>query len=343
MITIAAKILYETDFNRDSMLVVITDREDSAPRGIGSIMLAGAFGRIQGTIGGGAVEKMSEEMAKNLLAEKRSAVHVFHLNPNNIEDIGMVCGGDVTVLFQYISGTDAKWRAAMETIVSRYHSRENGWLVLDLNGGAPAVTDIHGHVVCGEAADLDVPDGKNCEVSDGHFFMYFNTGERAILFGAGHCGKALAPILDSVGFRVVMFDNRAEFTDPSMYPYADQVICGDYNNISDSIELDSDDYIVVMTSGHVFDAAVERQALAGERAYVGVIGSAKKTASVNKRLIAEGIPEEKLREVYTPIGLPIKAVTPEEIAVSIAGEMIRVRANRRAGIEEHPPANKTVH
>ena len=98
-----------------------------------------------------------------------------------------------------------------------------------------------------------------------------------------------------------------------------------------------------MTSGHAFDGQVELQALADKRAYVGVIGSAKKTAAVNKRLIEAGISEERLKEVYTPIGLPIKAVTPEEIAISIAGEMIRVRANRREGIEEHPPANKKVH
>ena len=84
-----------------------------------------------------------------------------------------------------------------------------------------------------------------------------------------------------------------------------------------------------MTSGHSFDFAIERQVLMGDFAYVGVIGSRKKTAAVNQQLRERGVSEEAIARVHTPIGVSIKAVTPEEIAVSIAGEMICVRALRR--------------
>ena len=87
--------------------------------------------------------------------------------------------------------------------------------------------------------------------------------------------------------------------------------------------------MVIMTSGHMRDFQVEDQVLRGPFAYVGVIGSRRKTASVNQRLREAGVPEEAIALVHTPIGTPILAVTPEEIAVSIAGEMIQVRAQRR--------------
>ena len=92
-----------------------------------------------------------------------------------------------------------------------------------------------------------------------------------------------------------------------------------------------------MTSGHSYDMEVQDQVLRGDFAYVGVIGSRRKTASVNQRLRERGVPEEAIQQVHTPIGMSIKAVTPEEIAVSIAGEMIYVRALRREanGVVNH--------
>ena len=98
--------------------------------------------------------------------------------------------------------------------------------------------------------------------------------------------------------------------------------------------LTPEDYVVIMTNGHEHDFQAEVQVLRGETAYVGVIGSRKKTAFVNQRLREAGIPEEKIAFVHTPVGTPIKAVTPEEIAVSIAGEMICVRAARREAAGE---------
>ena len=186
------------------------------------------------------------------------------------------------------------------------------------------------------------PSGDNCLQLENKFYMPVSTGERAVIFGAGHCGAALAPILDSVGFRVTVFDNRKEFANRENVPSAETIICGDYEKISDYLEFGPEDYVVIMTSGHVFDCTVERQALSQPVAYVGVVGSAKKIASVNQRLMDAGISREAVNSVFTPVGVPIKAVTPEEIAVSIAGEMIRVRANRRLGIEDKP-THQPVH
>lgn len=146
---------------------------------------------------------------------------------------------------------------------------------------------------------------------------------------------ALTPLLQSVGFRVTVMDCRAEFANAERFPMAEQVICGDYLKIGSYLELNDEDYVAVMTNGHSHDSEVQKQVLRSPPAYIGVIGSRSKTAAVNEKLRAAGITEEAIRRVHAPVGVSIKAVTPEEIAVSIAGEMIYERALRReaAGAE----------
>ena len=325
---IFAKLLYEMEKGHDTVLVTIIADRGSAPRGAGSQMLVGAEGRLLGTIGGGAVEARSEQLALELLAEKTSRCHTFQLHTGG--DIGMVCGGDVTVLFQYIPSHSAIWQETASMAVERIANRQPGWLALKTDGSAPSLLDRDGNVLLGTPITgtvthkLWLPD-RCAEV----FCMPLPIGERAILFGGGHCAQALAPLLTSVGFRVTVMDNRAEYANRENFPNAEDLIVGDYTRLSDYLTLSRDDYAVVMTNGHSFDLEVEDQLLRQELAYVGVIGSKSKKAAVNAKLKERGIPEEAIASVHTPIGISIKAVTPEEIAVSITGEMIYVRALRR--------------
>ena len=112
-------------------------------------------------------------------------------------------------------------------------------------------------------------------------------------------------------------------------PMAEKIIVGDYTKIAEYLDLTAEDYLVIMTSGHSYDLEVQDQVLRGEFAYVGVIGSRKKTAAVNQRLRERGVADEVIAKVHTPIGTSIKAVTPEEIAISITGELTYERAIRR--------------
>ncbi|MDL2294392.1 XdhC family protein [Ruminococcaceae bacterium OttesenSCG-928-D13] len=144
--------------------------------------------------------------------------------------------------------------------------------------------------------------------------------------GGGHVSQELVPLLSRVGFRCVVFDDRPEFTTEALFPDAVARITGDFENIAASLEIGPGDYVTVMTRGHSYDLEVQRQVLARPSAYVGVIGSRSKIAAVNKRLLEAGVPQREIDRVHTPIGLPIKAQTPAEIAVSIAAEMILIRA-----------------
>lgn len=311
-------LLYEMEKHHDTVLCTIIADSGSTPRGMGAQMLVGEKGLLCGTIGGGAVEGQSIELGKNLLQERCSTVHEYKLHHNDTEDIGMVCGGDVTVHLQFIAADDAVWNALAGDVLHRIALRQPGWLVLALDDGTPALRDD----AVTDSARVALP---------------LPIGERAILFGAGHCSLALCPLLTTVGFRVTVVDDRPELVTKERFPTADAVVCCDLDHLADTVPVGGEDYVVVMTNGHSHDFAVQEQVLRGQYAYIGVIGSRSKTASVNARLRAAGIREEAIATVHTPIGTAIKAVTPEEIAVSIAGEMICVRATRRenAGVQLH--------
>ncbi len=311
-------LLYEMEKHHDTVLCTIIADSGSTPRGKGAQMLVGDAGLLSGTIGGGAVEGGAIALGQTLLRERRSAVHEYKLRHNDGEDIGMVCGGDVTVHLQFIAAGDPVWKELAGSVLQRIALRQPGALVLALDGGAPALRDVP-------------------ETDSAHIALPLPIGERAILFGGGHCSLALCPLLTTVGFRVTVVDDRPELVTKERFPTADAVICCDLDRVTETVPIGEEDYVVVMTNGHSHDFAVQEQVLRGRYAYIGVIGSRAKTASVNARLREAGISEAAIASVHTPIGTAIKAVTPEEIAVSIAGEMICVRATRRenAGVVLH--------
>ena len=150
---------------------------------------------------------------------------------------------------------------------------------------------------------------------------------KVYIFGGGHVGKALVPVLHYVGFTVVVYDDRPALAVQENYPAAAEVICGSFADIFAQVRLTADDYAVIMTPGHQADYEVLRQVLGTQATYIGCIGSHRKVEMTRERLLADGFTPAQLDTVHSPIGLAIKAETPEEIAISIAAEMIAHRAN----------------
>lgn len=324
------RIAQELDAQHETMLVTVVASAGSAPRKAGSCMLVGSDGRLVGTIGGGNIEFLSEAIARDLLAQRASRLHLFNLNEKDEDGLGMICGGDVDVLFQYVSPDDGTWRDISRRIVTAAEGKQGGWLVQSLTGSGPCLLSAHKEALVGNAPDgIDALCASTCVRANDWFSMPLPRKERVLIFGGGHIAQALVPILASVDFAPVIFDCRPEYADSALFPCADSVILGDYLAITDYVELEPEDYVVVMTHGHSHDFEVQARVLRYDLAYVGVVGSARKTRAVNERLHGVGIPEEKTASIHTPIGTKINAETPAEIAVSIAGEMIAVRAERR--------------
>ncbi len=163
----------------------------------------------------------------------------------------------------------------------------------------------------------------------GDFVETFKDSSQAYIFGGGHVALALDPVLRHVDFETTIIDDRAEYANPERFPDSVRtIVCDTFDHCFEEIddELDEDSFLIIVTRGHRGDLQVLRQALRKPHKYLGMIGSRHKNSILFEQLLKEGFTQEELDAVYTPIGLEIKSETPEEIGVSIAAEMILVRA-----------------
>ena len=151
-----------------------------------------------------------------------------------------------------------------------------------------------------------------------------NLKDRVIIMGAGHCAQALASILHNLNFAIVVYDNREEWLNPDSFPDKTTFINADFTNITANIPIHSSDYLVVMTYGHEFDNLVTAQLIDLEWKYLGVMGSKSKAEEL-KAYLKLNHSADVINKINCPIGLSINSHTPYEIAVSIAGEIIKVR------------------
>jgi xanthine dehydrogenase accessory factor len=151
---------------------------------------------------------------------------------------------------------------------------------------------------------------------------------RVCIVGAGHVGYHTAQLAATVGFRVVVVDDRASFADPARFPAAERVDVADIPEWLRTADLGPRDYLVIVTRGHREDLDALRAALDRETAYLGLIGSRAKIARLYARLGEDGLDSARLTHVHAPIGLDLGAVSPEEIAVSIVAELIAHRRGR---------------
>jgi xanthine dehydrogenase accessory factor len=150
------------------------------------------------------------------------------------------------------------------------------------------------------------------------------------LFGGGHVSLAVSKIASQAGFEVVVTDDREAFAHPSRFPEATETHVGPWAELFNELEIRETSYVVLVTRGHKGDLECLRRALTTPAHYIGMIGSRRKFIEISHVLEDEGVSPEALGRVYSPIGLDIGALTPEEIAVSIVAEMIAVRRNAPA-------------
>jgi xanthine dehydrogenase accessory factor len=147
---------------------------------------------------------------------------------------------------------------------------------------------------------------------------------KLVICGAGHIAIPLAQFTRTLGFSVTVIDDRPEFASPIRFKGC-EVIAGNFVSVINNLPIDGSTYVVIITRGHEHDVECLTEILPKETGYIGLIGSKRRIRFVLKILFNKGIPAERLQDIYTPIGLPIGADSPEEIALSIASELISVR------------------
>ncbi len=331
-------------------LVSTLETSGSSPRHSGAAMVVKADGSIAGTVGGGALEARAIRVALAALDARASRLMDFELTNADSAGLGMICGGRGRLLVEYLdpaAGAKPDMLIALRDLLA---TAGRGWLVTgitvepggDIGVGVQPVTVKRCLVDSAGAVTGDAPlalddlaalpkmggalDGHTAGDRPGIYVQPLGVPGTAYVFGAGHCGHSLIPLLGMVGFRTVIVDDRADFANAERFPDADSIVVPEsFEGALASLPIDEQSYLVIMTRGHMFDRSVLAQALATPALYVGMIGSKKKVAETFKTLKEQGFTDDDIARVHSPIGMSIGAETPEEIAVSIAAEIIRVR------------------
>ncbi len=327
-------------------LAIILKSSGSTPREAGAAMLIRQDGSIAGSVGGGVMEAHIQRAAARIIKDGVSELTEYVLEQDDAASIGAVCGGRATILIDFFDGGDPGCLPYFEQLLNAACSDERSYIAAVIPHSGKLASRNHCLVSGGELFGADgfdagvvswLKDADCCRTAFNKLDAYdvylfpIGTDGTAYIFGAGHCGQKLAHILYTVGFVTVVIDDRDAFANKTRIPEADELIVPEsIEKPFDTIEFGSDSYIVIVTRGHMHDEIVLKRALRTNAGYIGMIGSKKKRETIFSHLLDDGYTQEDINRVYSPIGIDIGAETPEEIAVSISAELIKVRAGKRA-------------
>lgn len=177
----------------------------------------------------------------------------------------------------------------------------------------------------GEAAEKIRTSGQQELAGETVFCDCLGDKKKLVICGAGHVGVALLRMALLLGFDVTVLEDRPYFADGARRAGAKRVICDSFEQGLDAVDSDEDTYFVIMSRGHRYDMVCLEKIVKKTYAYLGMMGSKGRSALVRKNLLEQGVPAEQVEALHAPIGLTIHAETPEEIAVSILGEIISIK------------------
>ncbi|MBI3792369.1 MAG: XdhC family protein [Gemmatimonadetes bacterium] len=357
-------------------LATVARRRGSLPMSATAKLLVTAGGARLGTIGGGCLEAEVIERCHDVLERRVPAVSEHTLNAELAGDYGLTCGGTATIVVEPVfpDPTLARaWADALAAVAAGERrllrtgldwTRGPDKALLPVAGldedaidalptlGVPGGVshDAAFDTPSGTQAATGARDAQSDEASDGareadtRVLTELVAGlPRLVVFGGGHVGGAIARAATTAGWRVTVVDDRAEFADRARHPTAAATVTCDWHDVGASLDLDAATYAVVATRGHQHDALIVDQLARRDLRYLGMLGSRRKVALTWELLASWGVPRERLDGIHAPIGIPIGADTPEEIAVSVVAEMIGVRraGSRRRGGAAAPSATRT--
>lgn len=307
-----AEVLRALDAGRPVALATVVAAGGSTPRHVGARMAVFADGSAHDTIGGGRIE-LAVMQAGQAVAAGAPATRVRH---HLVRDLAMCCGGWMDV----VVAPAAPDRDVLAAVVAAIVARAPVTLTTALADGRLGL------------AAVDPADGAGPRVVDDVLRERIGGVPRAIVFGAGHVGRALTPLLAGLGFEVIVCDD--DDTGALAAPIAGAARTVDSFAAADVERalggLGADDHAFVVTRDHAVDEQLMLELMPRPLAYLGMIGSRGKVGRFQKRLAVRGIAPEAWRAVHAPIGLDLGSETPAEIAVAIAAELVVWRRRGRA-------------
>ena len=335
---------------KDDQLVVATviRTKGSTPQKRGAKLLVRADGSGVGTLGGGCVEGDIWFAATQLLKGRGSAEYrEYQLNEDLAAEDGLVCGGTMYFLIDpvyrpedyldYAREIDSAYEGggavALASMIkpgagsdtplgSKLFIREDGYTegsLGDIELDLEAVKKARGLMVHGKNDYVVAASGAE------YFVEAYTTPPQLVICGGGHVSKAISTHAKTLGFRLFITDDRAEFANEERFPEADMVVANKPEEALTELPINPNTFIIVATRGHRFDNVALAAAANTPARYVGLMGSRRKTILIYEDLVRMGVPTDRISEIRSPIGLDIHARTPEEIAVSIMAEVLMFR------------------
>ena len=225
--------------------------------------------------------------------------------------------------YDAISELNINLENRMFTVCDGYHAGEK----MIVSAGEPVWMSNDGGFFSVHAADaVSAEDGSLTEIYGERVFAELLGNEKKIVIcGAGHVSMPVIEISKMMGFRVIAIDDRTQFVQNALDHGADEGICSGFEEALADIPGDPDTFFIIVTRGHLSDSECLLSIVNKPHAYIGMIGSHRKVGMVKQLLADNGIPQDVIDSVHTPIGLDIGAETPEEIAVAILAEIIEVK------------------
>jgi xanthine dehydrogenase accessory factor len=318
-------------------LATIIATRGSTPQKVGARLLARDGQRLAGTLGGGAVEVETIGEATSAAAGGPPVVREYDLS-TGVDDWGLACGGTMIVFVERLDERALAWlRPVVEAtegrdpiaVVTVVEGDASGARLLvrerEVAGSLPdapltaAAAELGRRVLAQEASELDAAAGVRLYAEP------FSAPPALIIVGAGHVGKALAGLARGLGVSVTVVDDRPEYASRERFPEADRVVAAPVGEALGWLPVGPRTAVVVAMRNQELDYEATAAALRTPARYVGLMGARRKALLVTERLVGDGFPIERVRELRAPIGLDIGARAPEEIAVSILAEWIMVR------------------
>lgn len=293
------------------ILTAVVSHEKGSPGKTGFKMALSSDGDLVGSIGGGVMEynilkKNKELLQKNIKINKLEKL--YHNKKSSVSKSGLICSGSQINFTVSLSKEDIK---TVKEILDSLKGKDTGKIIFSNNGIEFKKTS--------EKIKQPVFEIKN----EKDWTYEESTGEKdtVLVIGGGHVGLAVCRIMSMLDFIVIVYDSRDDLHTIKENTYADRKIISSYKNIGKILTADS--YVVIVTTGFESDKEALEQVLKKNVKYAGLMGTKAKIKKIFNEALKDGIKKELLQNVHAPIGLDINSYTPEEIAISIAAEIIR--------------------
>jgi xanthine dehydrogenase accessory factor len=327
--------IYETieDYfkkKKTGIIATVIMRAGSTPRDVGAKMFVGEDGELYGTIGGGRLEHGAYQEAMTMMTMNCPKVLHIRMNAKEVASDGMICGGDVDVFLEPVL---EKYKALYSRLGYLEKRGKKGVLVTKFDTNTFIKTLLEEDLTI-NGSDISEGDRETFlqylretkpYAVDGLIVEPLQASVSLYIFGAGHVSQCIATIAKMVGFSVTVIDDREEFANKERFPDADEIIVEDFQNVFSRLTFTGKEFVAIVTRGHQYDAGVLSETMKRHARYIGMIGSKRKVSIVFDHMKKSGFDDEAVKKVHAPIGLAIHAETPQEIAVSIVAELIKVR------------------